>query len=328
MSDRRLLETITDSLAANYGIVGSLTRLPGENLNFLVTETDGTKHVLKIVDSHMPPAVVQMEHAVMEYAVAAGFKPHLPQIIENKFGNIETPIILHRNGSNRLRLIEFIDGIEMSRLSDISFGLLFDLGKTVAEFDVAMENFEHPAAQRSHRWNLAEAEQHTDKIRFISDQAKRDLLNWSFSLWRCARGGLASVPWQFIHGDAHDENILVQGERVSGLIDFGDCCRNPTVCEPAICITYLMMRGDDPLRVAATILEGYQAVRPLSMDELELLYPLVCTRLAVSVSVANKRKTIDPHNPNWFGGEGATWRLLGWLRSLGSEAFGSGLSRC
>jgi Ser/Thr protein kinase RdoA (MazF antagonist) len=49
MSDRRLLETITDSLAANYGIEGSLTRLPGENLNFLVTETDGTKHVLKIV---------------------------------------------------------------------------------------------------------------------------------------------------------------------------------------------------------------------------------------------------------------------------------------
>jgi Ser/Thr protein kinase RdoA (MazF antagonist) len=328
MSDRRLLETITDSLAANYGIEGRLTRLPGENLNFLVTETDGTKHVLKIVDEHMPPAVVQMEHAVMEYAVAAGFKPHLPQIIENQYGNLNTPIILRKNGSNRILLIEFIDGTEMSELSNISVRLLLDLGKTVAEFDVAMEDFEHPAAQRSHRWNLAEAEQHEDKIEFISDPAKRDLLNWSFALWRRARGRLASVPWQFIHGDAHDENILVRGERVSGLIDFGDCCRNPTVCEPAICITYLMMRSDDPLRVAAIILEAYEAVRPLAADEWELLYPLVCVRLAVSVCVANKRKTIDPHNPNWFGGEGATWRLLDWLRTLGPEAFASALRRC
>lgn len=328
MSDRKLLETITDSLAANYGIEGRLTRLPGENLNFLVTETDGTKHVLKIVDEHMPPAVVQMEHAVMEYAVAAGFKPHLPQIIENQYGNLNTPIILRKNGSNRILLIEFIDGTEMSELSNISVRLLLDLGKTVAEFDVAMEDFEHPAAQRSHRWNLAEAEQHEDKIEFISDPAKRDLLNWSFALWRRARGRLASVPWQFIHGDAHDENILVRGERVSGLIDFGDCCRNPTVCEPAICITYLMMRSDDPLRVAAIILEAYEAVRPLAADEWELLYPLVCVRLAVSVCVANKRKTIDPHNPNWFGGEGATWRLLDWLRTLGPEAFASALRRC
>lgn len=325
MRNRRLLETITDSLAANYGIEGSLTRLPGENLNFLVTETSGEKHVLKIVDEHMPPAVVQMEHAVMEYAIAAGFKPHLPRIIENLNGNIETPIDLRIKSPNRLRLIEFIDGTEMSDLTDISKNLLFDLGKTVAEFNVAMKHFEHPAAQRSHRWNLAEAEQHENKIRFISDPAKKDLLSWSFALWGRARGGLASVPWQFIHGDAHDENILVQGERVSGLIDFGDCCRNPTVCDPAICITYLMMRGDDPLRIAATILEGYEAVRRLSTDELELLYPLVCTRLAVSVCVANKRKTIDPDNPNWFGGEKATWRLLEWLRVTGAETFASGL---
>jgi Ser/Thr protein kinase RdoA (MazF antagonist) len=325
MSDLRLLETITDSLAANYGIEGSLTRLPGENLNFLVTEASGVKHVLKIVDEHMPPAVVEMEYAVMEHAIAAGFKPHLPRIIENIYGNIETQIKLRTNSSNRLRLLEFIDGIEMSDLTDISNNLLFDLGKTVAEFDVAMKNFEHPAAQRSHRWNLAEAQQHENKILFISDPSKKDLLNWSFALWRRAKGDLTSVPWQFIHGDAHDENILVRGERVSGLIDFGDCCRNPTVCDPAICITYLMMRGDDPLRVAATILEGYQSVRRLSMDELELLYPLVCTRLAVSVCVANKRKTIDPDNPNWFGGEKATWRLLQWLRATGAEAFGSAL---
>ncbi len=58
MDDRKLLNTVTESLAGNYGIEGSLARLPGENLNFLVTDKDGTKHVFKIVDEHMPPDVV------------------------------------------------------------------------------------------------------------------------------------------------------------------------------------------------------------------------------------------------------------------------------
>jgi hypothetical protein len=44
------------------------------------------------------------------------------------------------------------------------------------------------------------------------------------------------------------------------------------------------------------------------------------------VCVANKRKTIDPGNPNWFGGEGACWRLLTRLRAMGPKAFVVGVS--
>jgi Ser/Thr protein kinase RdoA (MazF antagonist) len=325
MDDCKLLNTVTESLAKNYGIEGRLARLPGENLNFLVTDKDGTKHVFKIVDEHMPPDVVAMEYAAMEYAVAAGFEPHLPRIKENRLGNIESGINIHRNASYRCRLIEFIDGTVLSDLSDISENLLIHMGKTIAEFGRVMRNFEHPAARRSHRWNLAEAEQHEAKILLISDADKHALLIRAFAAWNHAKGALSAVPWQFIHGDAHHENILVEDERVIGLIDFGDCCYNPAVCDLAICVAYLMMRGDDPLQIAGTILEGYQGVRPLSETELDLLYPLVCARLAVSVCVANKRKTIDPDNPNWFGGEGAAWRLLGRLQAMGAEAFRSGL---
>ncbi len=52
----------------------------------------------------------------MEYAVAAGFEPHLPRIKENKLGNIESGINIHINASYRCLLIEFIDGTEMSAL--------------------------------------------------------------------------------------------------------------------------------------------------------------------------------------------------------------------
>jgi len=209
----------------------------------------------------------------------------------------------------------------MSGLSDISDILLQNLGKTVACFDRAMEDFDYPAAHRNHRWNLAEALQHEDKIALIDEPEKSALLRWAFDLFREHRPALDSVPWQVIHGDAHDENILVEGDRVVGLIDFGDCCYNPTICDLAICLTYLMMRGD-PMRIARTITEAYGSIRPLEEAERTLLYPLVVGRLAVSVCVANKRKTIDPHNPNWFGGENRTWALLRWLRERGPQRSG------
>jgi Ser/Thr protein kinase RdoA (MazF antagonist) len=166
------------------------------------------------------------------------------------------------------------------------------------------------------------AGQHRDKIRLIAEREKRDLLVWAYAEWDGLRERLPELPWQFIHGDAHDENVLVDGDRVTGLIDFGDCCHNPTVCDLATCLTYMMMRGD-PLWVAQVIIGGYREVRPLSVAETHCLYRLICGRLAVSLCIANERKTIDPHNPNWFGGEGRTWQMLGQFRALGQAAFES-----
>jgi Ser/Thr protein kinase RdoA (MazF antagonist) len=86
----------------------------------------------------------------------------------------------------------------------------------------------------------------------------------------------------------------------------------------------MMMRGD-PMRIAQAIVRGYRQVRALSAAEVECLYPLVCGRLAVSLCIVNERKTIDPHNPNWFGGEGRTWQLLGRLQALGQAWFETGI---
>jgi Ser/Thr protein kinase RdoA (MazF antagonist) len=319
-TEAALEQSVRECLDANYGIRGQLERLPGENLNFLVTVYGSEKYVIKIVDEHMPPAVVEMEFAAIEHAVKAGFQPRLPRIIENRYGNIETGITIHLNGRYRARLIEFISGTDLSNISDISENMLRNVGRTVAWFNRAMREFDHPAAHRNHRWNLAEAGQHRDKIRLILEGEKRDLLAWAYAAWGVLPPRLPELPWQFIHGDAHDENILVEDERVTGLIDFGDCCHNPTVCDLATCVTYLMMRGD-PLRIARVIVQGYREVRPLSAAEAQSLYPLVCGRLAVSLCIANERKTIDPHNPNWFGGEAGAWQLLGWFRSLGQRAF-------
>jgi Ser/Thr protein kinase RdoA (MazF antagonist) len=125
------------------------------------------------------------------------------------------------------------------------------------------------------------------------------------------------LPQQFIHGDAHDDNILVDAGRVTGLLDFGDSGFNPTICELATCLPYLMMGRDDPLDIAASILAGYHSTRPLSDAEISVLMPLVCGRLAVTVSMAAERRQIDPSHPAWFISEQGAWDLLAFLRAMG-----------
>lgn len=50
----------------------------------------------------------------------------------------------------------------------------------------------------------------------------------------------ASLPQQVIQNDANDHNIVVDatGDKVAGIIDFGDMVRTSRVNELAICIAY------------------------------------------------------------------------------------------
>ena len=122
-----------------------------------------------------------------------------------------------------------------------------------------------------------------------------------------------------IYADANDENVLVRNGRVTGLLDFGDALENPIVCELAIGLVYAMLDRADPLADAAEVAAGYHAVRPLEEAEIDVLFPLVCGRLAASVTVAAERRQIDASNTNWFVTEDRAWRLIEKLSQIDPE---------
>ena len=311
-------EIILQCLLDHYGIQGSVARLPGENLNYLVSSMDGGRFVFKVVDDDMPPAIVVMENEIIEHAISRGLGLSLPRILKNRGGNIETRIKIRRNTKNRSRLIEFISGNLLDDMSDISLKTRKNLGISLAEFDLVMQDFDHAAAHRNHRWNLAEAGQHRPKLALIEEPARRELLGWAFDLWaNGAKPRLSELPHQIIHGDAHGENILMSGNRLVGLVDFGDCCFNPTICELGVCLHYMMMGRDQPEQIAIDIVSAYHGIRPLSREECAVILPLICGRLAVTVSVAAERRRIDPSHPNWFSGDEESWGLLQYLFDKG-----------
>ena len=324
MNEKMMVEknerAILGCLLDHYGIEGSISRLPGENINFLVESTGGDRFIFKIVDDDMPPEIVAMEYELIEHAVSRGLGFKLPRILKNRQGKIETGIKLRTNSLNRARLQDYIEGDILDSMSDISINTRINLGRALAEFDREMKDYDHHAAHRNHRWNLAQAGQHEPKVALIEEPAQRELLAWAFDLWATrAKPGLAVLAHQIIHGDAHGENVLVDGERIVGLVDFGDVCFNPTICELGVCLPYMMMGREEPLHIAADVVAGYHAVRPLSREERAVLLPLICGRLAVTVSVAAERRLMDPDHPNWFVGDSEAWSLLRYLFEKGVE---------
>ena len=134
--------------------------------------------------------------------------------------------------------------------------LLRDLGRVVAGVDLALAQFDHPAAHRAFHWDLATGVA-TCRGR-VSRIGDADLRRTVEGLLDDIETGLAPLlprlPKSVIHGDANDYNVIVgapAGEarvrRVAGLIDFGDMVHSYTVGGLAVAIAYAILDKVDPM---------------------------------------------------------------------------------
>ncbi len=279
--------TLSRSPTKAYGLSVSAARLPGENLNFLLEGEDGRRYVLKVAGEGLPDQVIDLEHRMIERLISAGIELELPRILPNQDGRIESTLKLEDGSSQRARLLAFVGGTAWDKAGDPTPKRLRDLGSKLARIDLVLDGMDHPAAHRTHRWDLANASQHREKVALIETHAERRLVEWGFHLHAAgAASRLKALPHAIIHGDANDENILVDGERIVGLLDFADSLYNPVVCELAIALAYAMLDLPEPLEKGAEIVRSYDELRPLSPDEIEVLFPLVCGRLSTTVAVA------------------------------------------
>ena len=321
-------EQIADLLACEYDLSGKLSHLPGENKNYLIQSESGPRYVLKLANDTVTYEMIDLEYKVVEHLITSGFELDLPRLIKTVSGKIEANWSTSDDVSLRGRLLEFVVGSPWGEMRNPSNQQLRDLGKSLALVDLALADFDHPAVHRTHRWDLTAATQHRDKVSLISDSHRRRIAEWMFQIFSaCAEPHLSSLPHSLIHADANDENVLLQNGKVIGLLDFGDCIYNPTIIELAIALAYAMLDQMDPLAIGAEIIVGYHNIRPLLVDELAVLFPLICGRLCTTITIAAERRQIDPQHPNWFTTEARAWCLLEKLYEIDPSEAGNRLAR-
>jgi Ser/Thr protein kinase RdoA (MazF antagonist) len=293
----RALETV-DGFSAQaiaekcFGIQASAEELPSErDLNFLLTSRDGEKFVLKIANAREERVTLEAQNAMLRHLEER--VEFCPRVVPALSGE-EIEVV----GDRLVRVLTYLPGKPLGTVEDRSEALSYDLGKKLGHFSRALVGFDHPGAHRAFHWDLAEGE---NVLQRYGAQIKQGLLRelvcaYSASGSFRASGLGAKLRRSVIHGDANDYNVLVNGEGVVGLIDFGDVVSSYTVGDLAIAVAYVILGKDDPRKAAAPVIEGYREEFELNKDELDALWPLVQLRLCMSVCIAAHQQAAQPDN--------------------------------
>lgn len=317
ISKKDMTDAISVLIKTQYGLTGTLTRLAGENENYLLQTPENTQFVLKLADENTSSGMIEIEHLSVERLIEAGLTLCLPRLVPTRIGGIEAQFLTDTGRLIRGRLLEFVPGQAWCDVLPAGPDRFAELGRTLAKINGALEVIVHPDAGRTHHWDLAKAQQHRPSICLVEDPERRRILEQVFlSYAAIAMPLFAFLPRALIHGDINDDNLLVDKGRIQGILDFGDCLENPIICDLAIALAYVTLDEPDPLEAASQVVGAYHRERALSMDELMVLFPLMCTRLAVSVIISAQRRKIDPLRASWFVSEERAWKKLKFFNDI------------
>jgi Ser/Thr protein kinase RdoA (MazF antagonist) len=302
----------------DYGITGRASALPSErDQNFLIIDLERGKFILKIANREDSPDLLDFQHQAMRRAAKSQSHALVQEIVPTSHGADITAIQGPAGFRHCVRVLKWIDGTVLAECTPRSASLLESVGACMAQIDLALCDFAHPAMHRVLQWDLRHAGLARANARLLTS-AWRARVERAFALWDKIEW--TSLRHGVIHGDANDHNVLVDRGRMSGLLDFGDSVYSATVCELAIAIAYAILHEGEPLRAAAHVVRGYHRYNALTEAEQRVLYPLVLIRLSASLCYSAHNKARNPDDPYQVVTESAARELLERLETWPLEA--------
>ncbi len=265
-------EALTTFLAG-YGI-GTLLSYKGiaegvENTNFYLHTTSGS-YILTLYEKRVRAEDLPFFLNLMEHLAARGLA--CPQPIRNRDG-----VALGELCGRPAVIVSFLDGVSVKRPQpDHCRALgraLAGLHEAGADFGMRRDN-NLSVASWEPLFRIAEAQ--ADGVSpGLAGRVRADLAvlqpNWP-------RG----LPAGVIHADLFTDNVFFIGDDLSGLIDFYFACTDSFAYDLAICLNAWCFEADGTFHRdrGAALISGYEAVRPLTEDEIAAL-PVLCRGAAL-----------------------------------------------
>jgi len=217
-----------------------------------------------------------------------------------------------------IRLSSFVEGKFLYEVPHTS-RLLVNLGQKMAALNTAQSSLKNSAIKaRKSEWDLQHTLLNESKLRFIENPFDRNIVSYFMDRHHMQVSPLQdSLRSQVIHGDLNENNILVDENSLTGLIDFGDICHSPLINEVAIALTYIiLLNPDNWMESASSVLRGYVAENALQRQEIELLYQLIASRLCISVLNSAEAKAENGATEYILQNEKPAWKTLKtWIRT-------------
>ncbi|HEX9039427.1 MAG TPA: phosphotransferase [Trebonia sp.] len=223
------------------------------------------------------------------------------------------------------RMTSWLDGDPLGG-ETVGPGLRTDIGATLARLSLALRGFSHPDARRTHWWDLQQLGRLRPLLGDLPPDGVLPEVRAALGAAGLADGGeltagdglhaalagsldrfdavvrprLARVPVQVIHTDFHGLNLLGDGTRVTGILDFGDALSGPVAMDVAVAACYQLGAGADPLAPALDVIAGYHAVDPLDGTDLELAAEFIVARVVARIIVSQWNALREPANRGYL----------------------------
>ncbi|MGC1388644.1 MAG: phosphotransferase [Steroidobacteraceae bacterium] len=303
----------------HYGIEGRATALPSErDQNFLIVDARGARFVLKIANRDDAPELLDFQHQAMRRVAAARCGCRVQEVVRSLDG-ADLSEIRGRAAdvSHCVRVTTWLEGAVLADCTPRSPALFDSIGAGMARIDAALRGFTHPSMHRVLQWDLRHAGLAREHAHLLP-RARRARVESIFTRWETIEW--ARLRHGVIHNDANDNNVLVEGGRMTGLLDFGDAVHTATVCDLAIALAYAMLHEREPLASAVRVIRAYHRHNPLTEHEQRVLYPLILARLSASVCYAAHNRVRNPEDAYQVVTEALAWELLDLLEPYSPAA--------
>ncbi len=300
-----------DVLRELYGIDARLEPLDGEHdLNFAASAADGSAYVLKIMRAGCPDELVDAQCEAIAHVRRRAPDVPLPRVVPNA-ARARFASAADEAGEPRLVWLQSrLPGIPYAKYRPHGLPMIEALGAHLGRMDAALESFDHARLRAELKWRLPSSGWIGDRLDVFDDPSRRAVVRDALADFEAVKAALHALPVQAIHNDVNDWNVLVEGGGISGIVDLGDLTASPRICELAVAGAYVALDRGDAEEALAALVKGYHRVNPLATAELDLLWPLLRMRLALSVTVSTIEAAKRPDDPYVTVSQAPAWRLL------------------
>lgn len=227
------------------------------NSNFLV-ETETARYILTLYERRIDLNDLPWFLSLKEHLADHG-QP-VPRPIRDKAGEA-----LQQLEGKAACLIQYLPGVSVSRPTVRQAGAA---GVALASLHLAGSSF---TAERPNGLSLRNWQETAAELGPRLDEIEPGLSALVASrIAAVGKGWPADLPRGTIHADLFPDNVLMLGDKVTGLIDFYFACTDLLAYDLAVLHAAWCFPADGSAPLAhhsAALLEGYQSVRPLSPAE-------------------------------------------------------------
>ena len=306
--EKRMTKYWQQAVRDLWGIKGRFRQLDGEyDLNFRIDST----HILKVMRDGCQTDFVDLQCCALNHLRTFS----LPLVVPSQKGR-PFEICKDEKGCDRiLWVLENLDGKTWAEFKPKTRDLILKLGETIGVMDNELTGFDHSGLYREFKWHLPSGDWIADNLGIIADATRQKIIRQILDDFAGIKAGLDALPSQAIHNDINDYNILVTGSlhdspAISGIIDLGDMCAAPVVCDLAIAAAYVVLDHPNPESALEDLVKGFHSAYPLSLKEIDMIWPLLRLRLAVSVVNSTMMAQEKSDDPYVLISQGPAWAFL------------------